>query len=334
MAYTEGMNTPFGTGANVSPDDPRTVAHHDLVMAGEPLTKGGITYVKAEIENQHQVGICTAISLVQNRQKANGKKYSPDFQYLLQKKYYDLNWSEGSSIFNALKVGKQFGFLPLSEWHWTSEDDRTNSYADYIAMLRAIPDVEVQRLLTLCVDKIPGYASVDTMDTQKLARAISDSEAGILCMYRVGKEWYTPSWLTKDIDPLRFPQVVESGHAINMAAYDYTSQYMQRLINTWGTVWDMEGQATINYGNYRMQEAWTILRTAVAIPPFKFTKNLWLGMNNLDVKELQKRLGFDLTLQTGYFGLKTFAAVMSYQSMRGILSTGFVGPLTRAALNA
>lgn len=325
--------TRFGTGANISPIDPRTVVHHNLVMAGVPLTKGGIPYAKSDIENQHTVGICTAISLVQNRQRANGKRYSPDFQYLLQKKYYDLNWDEGSSIFNAIRVGKNYGFLPTSEWHWTSEDDRTLPYSEYVALLKGIPDTEVKRLIDLCVDKIPGYASVDISDTQKIARAISDSEAGILCMYRVGKEWYTPSWFTKDIDPLRHPQIVESGHAITMAGYDYTSNFMQRLINTWGTVWDMEGQATINYGNYRMQEAWTILTFTPVIPPFVFNNNLWFGMNNLDVKELQKRLGFDPTLQTGFFGWITFKAVVAYQNSKGITGTGFVGPITRASLN-
>lgn len=323
----------FGTGAKESPKDPRTVVHHDIVMAGTPLTKGGIPYTKPDIENQHRVGICTAISLTQNRARANGKKYSADFQYLLQKKYYDLNWTEGSSIFSALKVGKNFGFLPASEWHWTSEDDRDNSYADYIALLKAVPQPEIQRLIGLCVDKIAGYAEVDILDTQKLARAISDSEAGILCMYRVGEEWYTPSWMTADIDPLRPPKTVISGHAIGMIEYDYTKNYMQRLANTWGTAWNREGQATVNYGNYRMREAWTVLPTAPVIPPFKFNNNLWFGLTSLDVKELQKRLGFDLTMQTGFFGLKTLGAVIAYQTANGILPTGFVGPITRGSLN-
>lgn len=327
------MNISFGTGAHASPFDPRTIKH-DLVTAGIPLTKGGVLYAKDNILNQHRVGICTAISLVQNREKANGKKYSPDFQYLLQKKFYDLNWTEGSSIFNALKVGKKYGFLPEGKWYWTSEDDRTLSYSEYIALLKGIPDAEINRLISLCVDPIPGYASVDITDPQKIAQAIEDSQAGILCMYRVGNEWYVPSWLSKDIDPIRPPKVVESGHAIGMTQYDYTNGLMQHLANTWGTVWDLEGQCNINYGNYRMQEAWSILHVAPVIPPFVFTKNLWIGMNNLDVKELQKRLGMDATLQTGFFGMVTFSNVMKYQALRGIIATGFVGPITRAALNS
>jgi peptidoglycan hydrolase-like protein with peptidoglycan-binding domain len=37
---------------------------------------------------------------------------------------------------------------------------------------------------------------------------------------------------------------------------------------------------------------------------------------------------------TGYFGVKTFEAVKRYQASRGIVPTGYVGPKTRALLNA
>ena len=68
-----------------------------------------------------------------------------------------------------------------------------------------------------------------------------------------------------------------------------------------------------------------------SVTPFTFQKNLWIGMKNADVLELQKRLG---VIQTGFFGSLTFAAVRKYQTSKGIPSTGFVGVLTRAALNA
>lgn len=64
---------------------------------------------------------------------------------------------------------------------------------------------------------------------------------------------------------------------------------------------------------------------------FIFTKNLWMGQTNSDVLELQKRLG---VRQTGFFGSLTFAAVRAYQTAKSIIPTGFVGPLTRGALNA
>lgn len=326
------MNKPFGTGANLSPVDPRTVKHEDVAMGGAPLISGGMEYKPEDIEHQHFVGICTAISLTQNRAKANGKKYSADFQYLLQKKYYDLNWTEGSSIFYALKVGKSIGFLPAELWTHTTEADRSLPYSSYIAKLQAIPDLEVLRLINLCVDKLPGYAAVDVTDPQKIAQAINESEAGILCMYRAGDTWFTPSWLPKDINPLRKPNPWTSGHAIIMNMFDYTGNLMQKLSNTWGIAWNLKGCADINYSNYSMQEAWSILRQAPVIPVYKFNHNLWFGKSDPDNVELQRRLGVSPTSVN--FGPKTLAAVIKYQNDHGIApAVGFVGSVTRNSLN-
>lgn len=66
---------------------------------------------------------------------------------------------------------------------------------------------------------------------------------------------------------------------------------------------------------------------------FKFNKNLWLGMNNDDVKELQKRLG--VFPQTGFFGTITSKKVVEYQKANNITpAVGFVGSITRSKLNA
>lgn len=328
---------PFGTGAHESPVDPRTVKHEDVVTAGVPLVTGGTVYLPRDIRNQHKVGICTAISLVQNRQKAKGREYSADFQYLLQKKLYDnvvhgYPWIEGSSIMTALKVGKNVGFLPAELWTATTEADRELPYGDYVAKLQAVPDAEVARLMALCVDKIPGYAVVDASDPQKIAHAIADSEAGVICMYGCGNTWWLPSWLPKDINPLRRPWPYTSYHAIGMTFFDYSRTLLQKLANTWSADWNDEGNADIDQGNYAPREVWSILRTAPIIPPYLFTKNLWFGMNDPDVVELQRRLGVAPT--DTHFGPKTLAAVVMYQHAHQITPTGYVGPITRASLNA
>jgi peptidoglycan hydrolase-like protein with peptidoglycan-binding domain len=321
-----------GTGANESKLDPRTVKHEDIITAGAPLVTGGIVYQPQDHENQHNEGICTHISLVQNREKANGRKYSSDFGYLVQKKLYDGNWIEGSSILNALKVGKNIGFLPIELWTWTTEQDRLLPYTDYIAKLQAIPDTEVYRLIALCVDKIPGYASVDVTDPQSIARAINDSEAGILCMYRCGSTWWLPSWLPTAINPLRKPNPWTSGHAIGMTAFDYTIYLMQKLANTWGATWCLQGNADINWSDYPMQEAWSILRSAPVILPYKFNHDLWFGRRDVDNIELQRRLGVSPT--DSNFGPKTLLAVIQYQRTNNISpAVGFVGPITRTSLN-
>lgn len=235
-----------GTGAIESKKDPRTIQHADL--AGEPLIKGGVTYSSSEIEHQHRVGICTAISLIQNRQKANGKKYSPDFQYLLQKKLYDLNWQEGSSILNALRVGKNIGFLPAESWVHTTEADRYLPYNEYVAKLTAISSTEVERLKSLCVDKISGYALVNVGDPQSIAKAIAESEAGILCRYGCQNEWWSKngvsSWRPRDIDPIRYKPET-SGHAIIMSRFNtlqITSKDLSDLKNGTISIQQLEQQ--------------------------------------------------------------------------------------------
>lgn len=272
----------FNFGAKPSKLDKKLIYEHELkTLAGEPELKGGYVYSKDEIEHQHKVGICTAISLTQNAKKFIGIPFSADFQYLLQKKYYDGNWDEGSSILNALKVGKNIGFLPLSEWKWTTEQDRYLPYDAYIAKLKSIPETEIERLKLLCADyKLDGYSFIDPNDNQAIARSINNSKAGILCMYQVGEEWYTPSWLEKDINPLKAPKKVVSGHAITMSSYNYTLGIDQVLANTWGDTWCKSGCADINWLNYKPRECW--------IPYYKLTET--------QLKDLKNTLQSKITL--------------------------------------
>lgn len=63
-----------------------------------------------------------------------------------------------------------------------------------------------------------------------------------------------------------------------------------------------------------------------------FTTDLKQGMTSNDVKNLQIVLG--VTPTSGYFGPLTLAAVKKFQAENGIRQTGYVGPLTRQALNS
>ncbi len=318
----------LGTGALKSKRDKRTI-RHKVAFAGVPLVKGGYEYLPENIEHQHTVGICTAISLIQNREKANGKKYSPDFQYLLQKKFIDKNWTEGSSVFSALQVAKKYGFLPLELWTHTTEQDRYLPYSEYIAKLQAISIEEVQRLISLCTDKIAGYRQEDETDPQLIAKAIIESDSGVLCRYGCQDYWWTPSWLPQDIDPLRWKPET-SGHAVGLHAFDFTETLKFKMNNTWGTLWDWSGCANIIHSLYPPTEVWMILKNN---PMFQFTKTLKFGMRDNDVKELQKRLNMLSIFQTGYFGILTLRAVKNYQKNHQLVPDGVVGPLTRAELN-
>lgn len=342
-----------GFGANESHYDARTISH-DVTLA-VPLIKGGHDYLPSDIEHQHKVGICTAISLTQNAGKYFGKKFSADFQYLLQKKYYDLGWWEGSSIFNALKVGKNYGFLSDETFNKIiTEDDRSLPYPDYVAKLQSIPDDTIKLLLTFCEHKLTGYAQIDVSDPQLVAKGINDSKSGILCRYTAGESWYTAkngklSWASIDIDPLRVPTQSLSGHAIGAVYFDYTINLTQTLANTWGTEWNDQnkGNAHVNWSDYKMTEAW--------IPYYDFTPTVPLfthsfqidikyGQKGDEIVALQKALStikYFIVNPTGYYGDITAQAVLAFQKDKVslswyeqyILRGKLVGLKTRQTLN-
>lgn len=235
----------FGTGAHESPKDIRTFAY----VPSKAPQKGGTRYSPEDINHQHKVGICTAISLTQNAEKATGNKYSPEFQYLLQKKYVDGNWDEGSSILSALKVAKNYGFLPVEYWTYTTEEDRELPYEQYIEKLKK---VDLTFLMGKTEHVLQAYAQVP-VDIASVENAINESTSGILFRFDIGEEWYTPSWKPEDIEPLRAPKTVISGHAITGSNFDGGSV---RNANTWGTDWCEEGTAYFLWKDYRPTEAW------------------------------------------------------------------------------
>lgn len=326
--------------AKESEQDERTVVH-DMAM---PIiyTKGGYDYINHE--NQAKVGICTSISHIQLVEKVIGKKFSSEFQYLLQKKFIDGDWQEGSSIFSSLKVGKKYGYLPIDKFTYVTEADRNLPYEQYIAKLQAIPDSEITRLLSLCEFHLTGYAQVDISSKENVSHAINSSAGGILCRYTINNRWWTDSlgnitWDSSKIDPLNPNGNTVGGHAIIMSAFDYTQGSNQVLSNTWGNFWNVQGNADINFDNYKPTECWIPYFGIIPTQPItQFTLNLQLGSTGSEVKLLQqtlKNLKFFPQGQstTSYFGQVTRTAVIAFQKKYGIQQTGTVGTLTRAMLS-
>lgn len=67
------------------------------------------------------------------------------------------------------------------------------------------------------------------------------------------------------------------------------------------------------------------------------TRDLTLGSRSSAVSQLQKDLtglGFNTHGVDGWFGSKTYDAVVSFQKSQGLKMDGVVGPITKAALNA
>lgn len=238
----------YSTGAEPSPLDIRDFKYiPDKAALAAPL-KGGERYAPEDIEDQHRVGICTAISLTMNARKALGLKFSADFQYLLQKKFYDKNWREGSSARSALTIAKNYGMLPEEHWSHTTEADRKLSYSRYIEKLKAIPDEEIDRLIKIANGfKLAGFAQVP-IERDKLASAVDESRAGLIVRFVVGREWYTAP-----IEPLRRAVTPISGHLITYCNYDGMSY---RVANSWGDDWADKGTAYSLLTTYQPTEAW------------------------------------------------------------------------------
>jgi len=242
---------PYAFGAEPSPVDIRDFSYipdRARIDEARAQRKGGIRYSPEDIEDQHRVGICTAISLTQNARKALGKAFSADFQYLMQKKYYDKNWNEGSSARASLHTAYTIGLLPEEEWTFTTIEDRKLPYAQYIAKLKAVPDAEIERLKTIAqAFKLAGYAPVP-VNRDSLAEATDESRSGLIVRFVVGREWYT-----HPIEPLRRALEPISGHLITDSNYDGMSR---RVANTWGPEWADGGTAYYNLTTYAPTEAW------------------------------------------------------------------------------
>lgn len=70
--------------------------------------------------------------------------------------------------------------------------------------------------------------------------------------------------------------------------------------------------------------------------PYTFSVDMWYGQTSNEVVELQKYLigeNYLVSDATGYFGSLTLDAVKRFQATKSISTTGYVGTLTRGALN-
>jgi len=234
-----------GFGANQSPKDLRTFSYKPT----KANLKGGTRYEPIHIDDQHRVGICTAISMTMLASKHSGKKFSPDFQYLIQKKYIDGNWEEGSSIFSACKAAHKYGFVLQKDFdNFVSENDRKLTYSKYIKKLQKISDADIEKLLKKAV-KIESYAKVP-VTRDFLANAIDNNDAGILVRFELGNEWFR-----EPIEPLRPPIKSLSGHAVIHTNYNGNSF---RIANSWGADWADKGTAYHLLKDYAPTEAYAV----------------------------------------------------------------------------
>lgn len=199
--------------------------------------------------------------------------------------------------------------------------------------------------------KIPGYVRIGTGKAELRAAV---RKFGILSLgLQLGQEWWVPSWFPKDINPLRTPKVIVSGHQVAMRGNKTAA--LDRIRNSWSPSWNDGGEGDFDHDAWMpyLQEAWAIaeipadvqllLKSLPAPADFHYQWNTTLlrGQFNDDIKFVQ--IAFMIlglmdpvpAEELGWYGGKTSAAVAKYQRLKGISpqAPDSIGPLTRAALN-
>lgn len=179
-----------------------------------------------------------------------------------------------------------------------------------------------------------SYAVVDRTDIDAVAQAIASNYGCVILIQGTNNG----TWLSK------MPNVTKSGdntwnHFLYCGGAKMISgkKYVKAR-NSWGNIgengwqWISEDFFTNGY----ILECRTIVFNNQPAR-FQFNKNLYLGMRNGDVLNLQHRLvkdGYATYEPSGYFGLATLASVIKYQKANNISpAVGYVGLLTRTALN-
>lgn len=208
--------------------------------------------------------------------------------------------------------------------------------------------------------KIPGYVPI-TISQEAIRHAIKTYGA-VSMLFSIGKEFYTApngviSWLQKDIDPVRPPSIIISGHQLTGIGWNGD---LEHLLNHWSKAWAQNGESDWLWNEWKpfIKEVWaivpipsTVLATIQGLPApheyqHTFSTSLSKGMQGPEVRALQIALSIDgentYPEINGIFGPLTFQAVCLFQikyaadilTPQGLSSaTGTVGPATINKLN-
>lgn len=271
---------------------------------------------------------------------------SPRFLDILMKRYDGQDRATGGAIPRlGLKLAMQYGICTTA----MLPNDTTLPVLQYRDDSLLTPAVMAEALKY----RIPGFACVPV--DFATTRAFLSAYRAISTLMEIGVELYTPSWADKDIDPLRTPKAIVSGHQMTQCGIQ--DPKLNLIENQWSEAWGNRGRVQFD------PVAWapfTIEQWVIAeIPPdiaaflktlpspnnfyYQYTKNLSQGQVSEDVKYFQiglMILGFLAPIapnEFGIFGPKTAAANLRAQISAGVpvheRSAGNFGPLTRGFFN-
>lgn len=204
--------------------------------------------------------------------------------------------------------------------------------------------------------KIPGFVHVPS-DFYSM-RAATQTWGALSVGQFIGDEWWTSaagvtSWARNDINPIRVPKTVVSGHQTVMTGW--TGATINRGRNSWSSAWDDNGDYDFDGVAWTpfIQEAWAVAELPQDLVAFlkmlpspdnffyEWSFDLRQGQQSEQIAMAQVAfmiLGYLQPIQGSEFGIygpKTAAAVQAFQIANKISPTASdtIGPKTRAALN-
>lgn len=247
-----------------------------------------------------------------------GKQLSPKYLWKRIKQIDGVSLDGGTDMRSIFKAMQQWGVCELS----LLDDSMEAGIVQYSDPTEITPALDANAAQY----KISNYGFIDNPTMPQIMQAIYTYKAVIL-LVDCGDGWWLPSWGPQN-NPLHLGNFV--GHHF-ICANSYGLTFVSGP-NSWSVAWGDKGMFSFlsDFLPHVLE-----LGFATVSQKYIFNNNLYFGMmNNADVHALQVRLGLPTELQTGNFFAKTLAAVMAYQRSKGISPTGFVGPITRASLNA
>jgi len=256
-------NLKIAFGAHPSKEDRRNIKDPHLAL-GVPYPSiyetdiSGMTGL-LKLRYQKLLGVCVACAITTYVEylywKKTGKytRLSVAFLYLVTKKLIDGNTEEGTSLHSGIKAAMKYGICTESTFP-------TNYDLIHTQFIRQpIPPEAYTEAINYTIG---GYVSVP-IDRSLFAAAIF-KYGMLLTRMEVGSTWFTPSWLPKDIFPLKKPTVVISGHGIDHHEYDLTKEKSKfGFLNWWSVGWGNKGTGEHLMEDYEPTEAWALTLDSV-----------------------------------------------------------------------
>jgi len=276
------------------------------------------------IRNQNGSSECVAFSTC----KALGinnppyKDLRPEFIYTKR-----ANSGEGMWLQNAFDIACKYGAPEDLE---LKGDNLTEAQANaYVPTLAEVEQATKYRG--------KNYVFIDKNNIDEIARVIEQGNTPIFLVRCDISEWTSEPFVNyAKTSPFNV------NHGIP-AIYAGIRNGVKTVVisDSWGSSYGKNGRRYLSedFIKARVEQVGYIvdLPDEVKPPRFIFEKDLYLGMRNADVLQLQRRLvkeGVADFVPTGFFGQATLLAVIKYQKANGISpAVGYCGKITRAKLN-